>query len=234
MVVVPPVAECDDTEEVVVDAVVGYGKVFVAEARQVANDVHPEWNIEGKQTADDAGGEDFPTEDEEQGDAIEDTEHDIQSIADGPIAIAFERSVNWIFQQIWALLFGIDVIWVMKVSVKSIGVHHSHIGSMWVQWRLHMFVMGSVNRRPPYRRPMISQVCAKNKKILQCFVTSECAVGQQSMQTNCYSVRVPQIEHNSQSAKENWIFHKTGPPVLIFQFPKYANQDWHLLDLSKV
>ena len=85
--------------------------------------------------------------------------------------------------------------WILEIAIEEIRLKYPVFWRMWIELRLYVAVMVSMNRSPPDRRSVKSQIRSRYEEILHCFWAFESSVGQQAMQTHGDAERVIEVEN---------------------------------------
>lgn len=202
VVVVPAVAHANDGHEPVVHAVVFDFEVLVAPSRHVANDVENQRRIQSQNTGKQAGTGNNGSESDEQYDAEKKAADDVNRIAELPIGARLQKSVERVFEQIFALHLWVDVRGIFPFAIKRVSRENAVVGRMRIERQIRIAVMSAVNRRPPNRRAVECKIGAENEEILDRLGACESPVGEQSVKTYRHPEHMPQVEDEGQARKK--------------------------------
>lgn len=202
VVVVPAVADADDRHEPIVHAVVFDFEILVSPLRHMANDVQNQGRIQCQNSRKQAGTGHDRSESYKQNDAENYAAYDIDRVAQLPISARLQKSVERVFEQVFALSFRVDVLGIVPFAVERVGGENSIVGSVGIERQIRIAMMRTMNRRPPDRRAVEGEVSSKNEEIFNRFRACKSAMRQQSVQSDRYSEHVPQIENEGQACKK--------------------------------
>lgn len=120
VIIVPAVADADNRHQPIVHAVVFDIEVFVAPLRHMADDVQDQGGVQSHQTCQHTGSCDYRSESCPENDAEKQAAEDVHSIAELPVRAGFQKSVERVSEEVFALNARIDVLGIVPLAIERV------------------------------------------------------------------------------------------------------------------